>query len=129
MMRLRIVWAAGLLLSLHAAAATESQTESTPSEKLQVMAIVDGALGADQRLIRVRKGDRLRWRITSTTAGELHLHAYRLVQSVQPGQTQELVFKAFAAGKYRVEWHGANEKPTAAGAHHAPALATLEVRP
>ncbi len=97
------------------------------------LSITDGVLPAEQRVIKVHKGQLLRWRIRSNQAGELHVHAYRLHAGVTPGQTAELVFTAHATGKFRLEWHGAQNKapPTdaAPGHHHAAALATLEVRP
>jgi hypothetical protein len=97
------------------------------------LSIVDGALPIEQRLIKVQKGQSLRWRITSNQAGDLHLHAYRLHAAVKPGHSAELVFTAHATGKFRLEWHGAQDKASpkdaAPGHHHAPALATLEVRP
>jgi hypothetical protein len=97
------------------------------------LSILDGALPAEQRLIKAQKGQLLRWRITSNQAGELHLHAYRLLAAVKPGQVAELAFTAHATGKFRLEWHGAQDKASpkdaAPGHHHAPALATLEVRP
>jgi hypothetical protein len=97
------------------------------------LSIVDGAVPVAQRLIKVQKGQPLRWRITSDQAGELHLHAYRLHAAVKPGQVAELAFTAHATGKFRLEWHGAQDRPVPKDAapshHHAPALATLEVRP
>ncbi len=97
------------------------------------LSIVDGALPAEQRLIKVQKGQRLRWRISSNQAGELHLHAYRLHAAVKPGHIAELAFTAHATGKFRLEWHGAQDKASPKDAapshHHAAPLATLEVRP
>ncbi len=97
------------------------------------LSIVDGALPAEQRLIKVQKGQRLRWRISSNQAGELHLHAYRLHAAVKPGHTAELAFTVHATGKFRLEWHGAQDKASpkeaAPSHHHAAPLATLEVRP
>jgi hypothetical protein len=81
------------------------------------------------RLIKVHQGERLRWRISSNTAGELHLHAYRLSAQLQAGQTTELAFTAHATGRFRLEWHGASDPNAATGGHHAPPLALLEVRP
>ena len=72
---------------------------------------------------------RLRWRITSNAAGEVHLHAYRLSARLLPGQPAELVFTAFATGRFRLEWHAAGDNSAAPDAHHAPALAVLEVLP
>ncbi len=93
------------------------------------MRIVDGALTPDQRLIKVYRGDRLRWRVISNAAGALHLHAYRLSLQLLAGQAQELAFTAFASGRFRVEWHAAGQPGHAAATHHASALAMLEVQP
>jgi hypothetical protein len=84
-------------------------------------------LPADARLIKVHKGDRLRWLITSNTSGELHLHAYRISVRLQPGRPGELAFDAFATGRFRVEWHPDLQPP--AGGHAAAPLAVLEVQP
>jgi hypothetical protein len=106
---------------------------SDSAEQRLDLSIANGILPAEQRLIKVQKGQQLRWRITSNKAGELHLHAYRLHASVQPGHTAELAFTAHATGKFRLEWHGAQDKSSpkdaAPGHHHAAPLATLEVRP
>jgi hypothetical protein len=114
------------------AKASEATASAGPAQEWN-LAIVDGTVPAAQRLIKAQKGQSLRWRITSNQAGELHLHAYRLHAAVKPGQVAELAFTAHATGKFRLEWHGAQDKPVpkdaAPGHHHAPALATLEVRP
>ena len=113
----------GLLLVSTPALAQEK------TEPSLTLAITDGILPKAQRLIQVHKGDKLRWRISSNTAGALHLHAYRLSVQLQAGQTTELAFEAFATGRFRLEWHGAQDKGTAAAGHHAPPLAILEVLP
>ena len=108
---------------------------STPSraqektEPALTLAIVDGTLPKELRLIKARKGDKLRWRISSNTAGTLHLHAYRLTAPLQVGQTKELAFDAFATGRFRLEWHGEHDKSSGNAGHHAPPLAILEVLP
>lgn len=99
------------------------------AELTRTLRIVDGALTPDQRLIKVYRGDRLRWRVISNAAGALHLHAYRLSLQLLAGQAQELAFTAFASGRFRVEWHAAGQPGHAAATHHAPALAMLEVQP
>lgn len=111
------------------------------------LTVVNGALPAAQRSMRVEKGDLLRWRIVSDVPGELHLHAYRVEAKVTAGVPAELTFTAHATGRFRVEWHavvdkaGGNAGDKAGGKaapssatrvnphHHAPPLATLEVRP
>jgi hypothetical protein len=114
------------------AKAPSAQSSDGEEQRLD-LSIVDGVLPTQQRLIKVLKGQPLRWRITSNQAGELHLHAYRLHAAVQPGHTAELAFTVHATGKFRLEWHGAEDKATpkdaAPGHHRAAPLATLEVRP
>ena len=97
--------------------------------KVFELRINGGTLPLAQRVMRVAKGDTLRWRVTSDAAGQIHLHAYRLAAQVAPDQVSEVVFDAFASGRFRVEWHPADVRPEARGAHPAAPLATLEVRP
>lgn len=92
------------------------------------LTITRGALPAEQRVLRVTKGDTVRLRLTSDAPGEIHLHGYRLETKLKPGVPGELVFKAYATGRYRLEWHPAGETGKLGG-HHGPPRATLEVRP
>jgi hypothetical protein len=122
-----------LLRAVLAAACIGAPWCALAAEQVLDWQINGGSLPAAQRVVAVLKGDSLRWRVTSDQAGELHLHAYRLVLRVQPGKTAELAFTAHATGRFRVEWHPASaDAGTGASApagHHAPALAVLEVRP
>ena len=100
-----------------------------PSERLFELSITGGSLPEAQRLIRVTKGERVRWRITSDAAGQLHAHAYHLEARLLAGQPAELAFVAFATGRFRIEWHPTAGKSDTDKGHHAPPLATLEVYP
>ncbi len=120
------VW---LLGSLPLALALSSPSTQASTKAVLTLAITDGILPKEFRLIKANKGDRLRWRISSNTAGEFHLHAYRLSAALQAGQTTELAFTAFATGQFRLEWHGAPATSAPAAGHHAPPLAMLEVQP
>jgi hypothetical protein len=95
------------------------------------LAIVNGKVAKENRVLKVAKGDSVRLRFTSDRAGDVHLHAYRLQAKVSTEKTSELAFKAHATGKFRFEWHEAKQqgKAPADGGHHAEPLATLEVRP
>jgi len=103
--------------------------DTTSSEVTLNVPIADGVIPKTLRLIQVRKGDRLRWRISSDTAGEFHLHAYRLSATLQAGQTTEMAFTAFATGRFRLEWHSASGTSAPSVGHHAPPLAFFEVLP
>jgi hypothetical protein len=95
------------------------------------LAIVDGKVAKEKRLIKVNKGDAVHLRLTSNLAGDVHLHAYRLQSKVSADKPSELKFRAHATGKFRFEWHQTKQqgKVPAEGGHHAEPLATLEVRP
>jgi hypothetical protein len=123
----------GALLAAALLASSAMAVAREQAEKRWELAIVDGTVPANQRLIKAQKGERLRWQISSNQSGDLHLHAYRLHTPVQAGKTVEMAFTAHATGKFRLEWHGAQDKAlpkdAAPGQHHAAPLATLEVRP
>jgi len=111
-----------LLGSMPLALAQTPPKDTTSSEVTLNVPIADGVIPKTLRLIQVRKGDRLRWRISSDTAGEFHLHAYRLSATLQAGQTTELAFTAFATGRFRLEWHSGSGSSAPSGGHHAPPL-------
>src|SRR5687768_1396117 len=68
----------GLIASVAACAAAAP-------EKAFDLTIVRGSLAAGERLLRVNKGETLRLRISSDTAGEVHLHGYRLQANLAAG--------------------------------------------
>ena len=98
-------------------------------ERVFTLSITAGVVPVSERTIRVQKGEMVRWRVSSDAPGDLHLHAYRVDAAVLPGKPAEVAFKAFATGRFRVEWHPAAGKATGGGGHHAAPLATFEVRP
>jgi hypothetical protein len=116
------------LPGLVAAAVAASALAADPPEKTFDLALARGVAPAEQRVMRVSKGDAVRLRLTSDAAGDIHLHGYRLETKLAPGRPAELAFTAYATGRYRLEWHGAGDDAKT-GRHHGPALATLEVRP
>ena len=99
------------------------------TEKVFDLTVTGGTLPATQRVMRVDKGDAVRWLITSDAPGALHLHAYRIETHLSAGTPAEIAFKAFATGRFRVEWHADAAKAPPSGAHHAAPLAIFEVRP
>ena len=108
--------------------ATAAAGAAGPPDKTFDLTIARGALPAEQRVLRVVKGDTVRLRVMSDAPGEIHLHGYRLETKLVPGVPGEIVFKAHATGRYRLEWHPAGGTGKSGG-HHGPPPATLEVRP
>lgn len=108
--------------------ATAAAGAADAPDKTFDLTISGGAIPAEQRMLRVTKGDTVRLRVTSDAPGEFHLHGYRLEAKLKPGVPGEIVFIAYATGRYRIEWHPAGET-SKSGGHHGPPPATLEVRP
>ncbi len=100
-----------------------------PREVAFDLTITRGSAAAQQRTLQVQKGDAVRLRMTSDSAGDIHLHGYRLEARLAPGTAAEIAFKAHATGRYRIEWHAAGAPAGKGGGHHSAPLATLEVRP
>jgi len=89
--------------------------------------IKEGRIPQSERVMKVKKGDRITWRVQSDAEGELHIHAYQIDLTVRPGIRKVHVFQAFATGRFRVEWHPESERGK--GIHHHESLALLEVFP
>ena len=117
-----VIAAAGLALAAAFAGAEEGRPLKTFT-----LDIESGLAPVGQRAIRVAKKDRLRFRITSDVAGEVHLHGYELEVKVVPGKTASLDVTVNATGRFPLYWHPA-DAPAATG-HSAAPLATIEVRP
>jgi uncharacterized cupredoxin-like copper-binding protein len=115
---------AACLLILLTAAGNSAAADRTI--ELVVPREAEAARLAEPRVLRVVKGDAVRLRIASDSAGEVHLHGYRLDARVAPGKIAELSFTAHATGRYRIEWHVSG---TQSSSHHGPPLAVLEVHP
>lgn len=109
--------------------AIAGDVDAEAKERVFVLDIKAGVLPPPQRLIKLTKGDKVRWQLSSDTAGDLHVHGYRLETKLVAGGTAELAFSAFATGRFRIEWHPANAKGAKKGDHHGPSLGTLEVHP
>jgi FtsP/CotA-like multicopper oxidase with cupredoxin domain len=123
------LFCAGLaVLACSAPAGAGAADAAEAPEKMFELALTRGTLPAAQRALRVDKGDAVRLRVTSDAPGELHLHGYRIALKLSENTAADVRFKAFASGRYALEWHAAGE-PAGTRGHHGPPLATLDVRP
>ena len=96
-------------------------------DRLFEINIKEGRIPQSERVMKVKKGDQITWRVQSDAEGELHIHAYQIDLTVMPRVRKVHVFKAFATGRFRVEWHPESERGK--GIHHQEGLALLEVFP
>ena len=97
------------------------------AERSFSLAIARGAVPAEQRTLRVGKGDTVRVLVSSDAPGELHLHGYGLAAKLAPPAHSELTFEAYATGRFPLEWHPAGA-PAPSRGHHGPPLSRIEVR-
>jgi len=90
--------------------------------------IEGGRVPEAMRPIRVTEGDVVKLRWTSDRPLVLHLHGYDIEKRVAPGAVSELVFTAYATGRFPIHLH---EQGTGAGghAHEDLPLAIVEVYP
>ena len=96
----------GLFFLLRPASPPEStQTPESPTdgtqEKTFDLAIAQGGMTPSE--ISVDEGDEVRFRITSDSPIEFHLHGYDLEAEIEPGETAELAFDATITGRFEIE--------------------------
>lgn len=117
-------FAAGAVLALASALAVGSDQ---PVYKTFDLAIEHGLVPVGQRVLRVKKGNVVRLRVTSDVAGELQFPSHALDAKVMPGKTASLSFTATSTGRHPLYWRADGAAPAKAGSPNA-ALATLEVK-
>lgn len=102
-------------------------TQVNAEDRLFNINIKEGKIPASERVMRVKKGDSITWKVRSDTEGELHIHAYQIDLTIKPGLEKRHTFTAFATGRFRVEWHPEIERGK--GILHQESLALFEVFP
>jgi hypothetical protein len=102
-------------------------TQGYAEDRLFNINIKEGKIPASERVMRVKKGDSVTWRVRSDAEGELHIHAYQIDLTIRPGVEKRHTFIAYATGRFRVEWHPESERGK--GIHHQESLALFEVFP
>jgi len=115
---IRLALASILMLAVFTCQAAEKEFE---------LNIQNGKVSKGSYLMKVQKGDQIRWKVLSDVDGELHIHAYHVDQIIKAQKPTLYSFIATATGRYRVEWHPESERGK--GIHHSEPLALLEVYP
>ena len=69
------------------------------------LAIRNGELPKEARVVRVRQGDEVTLRWSTDTALTIHLHGYDLEQKLAPGPAVSVRFTAKATGRFPIEVH------------------------
>lgn len=97
--------------------ATTSETPATtatppappppPAPTLERVRVRGGQPIGGIKRIRVKKGERARFEVTSTdTSDEVHLHGYDITRDLAPGSRARFSFEANAEGIFELELHG-----------------------
>src|SRR5262245_33107789 len=97
------------------------------AEVTYVLAIANGRVPDNMRLIRVKQNDTVKLEWSADKPISVHLHGYDIEKDVKPGATSEMTFVARATGRFTVEPHIGK---TQSGGHaHGDVLVTIEVYP
>jgi hypothetical protein len=86
------------------------------------LAVRNGELPAELRVVRVRQGDEVTLRWTTDKALAIHLHGYDIEERLSPVAPVVMRFTARASGRFPVEIHAHGR-----GGHRV--LAHVEVHP
>jgi hypothetical protein len=97
------------------------------AEVTYVLAITDGHVPNNMRLIRVKQNDVVKLEWSTDKPISVHLHGYDIEKEIKPGAVTQMMFVARATGRFTVEPHIGK---TPAGGHaHGDVLVTIEVYP
>jgi hypothetical protein len=86
----------------------ENQAPAEPATKRIV--IVNGKPQGGVQKLEYKKGDRIRFTVTSDVADEIHVHGYDLKKDVPAGGTVRFSFPASIEGVFEVELEGRREQ-------------------
>ena len=98
------------------------------AEVSYVLAITNGRVPDNMRLIRVKQNDVVKLEWSTNKPISVHLHGYDIEKDIKPGAVTQMTFVARATGRFTIEPHIG--KTQSSGAHgHGDVLVTIEVYP
>jgi len=77
-----------------------------PPPPIPTVAVRDGEPKGGVLTLEYTSGDRIRFRVRSDEAGEVHVHGYEITEPIKSGGSLTLAFPATLQGGYEVELHG-----------------------
>ena len=102
--------------STSASTSTAATTPAQPAVK--TVRVVNGQPQGGIKTLSFQKGDRIRLRVISDVADEIHIHGYDLAKDVAKGGSVQFSFPATIEGRFEIELENAGTQ-----------IANLEVRP
>jgi hypothetical protein len=98
---------------------TTTTTQAQPAQPaVRTIRVVNGQPQGGVRTLSYKKGDRVRFKVRSDVADEIHVHGYDLKRDVTAGGTAQFSFVATIEGRFEVELENAHVQ-----------IAQLEVSP
>ncbi len=97
---------------------TETTTTEPPEPEEETIRVVNGQPQGGVQTMTFAKGDRVRFKVDSDVADEVHVHGYDLMEDVSAGGTARFSFEATIEGRFEVELENAGVQ-----------IAELEVEP
>ena len=91
------------------AAPPVTTTAAEPRPPVPTVRVRNGKPVGGVKKIDVDEGDRIRFRVTDDSAGEVHLHGYDVEKEVGPGNPASFNVKATITGRFEVELHPATQ--------------------
>ena len=100
--------AAGTVATTEASSSPEATVTNT-KPAIATITVRNGKPVGGVKKIEVDEGDRIRFRVTDDSAGEVHLHGYDVEKEVGPGNPASFNVKATITGRFEVELHPATQ--------------------
>jgi FtsP/CotA-like multicopper oxidase with cupredoxin domain len=104
--------------SSRAASAPAASAPPAAAPAVKTVRVVNGQPQGGIKTLSFQKGDRVRLRVVSDVADEIHVHGYDLKKDVAKGGSVQFSFPATIEGRFEVELENAGIQ-----------IANLEVRP
>jgi hypothetical protein len=102
-------------------------TLADAAEVTFVLAISNGKVPANMRLIRVKQNDAVKLQWSTDKPVQIHLHGYDIERDLKPGVVTEMAFTARATGRFTLASH--TDAAAGGGHSHGDMLVTIEVYP
>ncbi|NBE57121.1 cupredoxin domain-containing protein, partial [Streptomyces boluensis] len=90
----------------HAAGAGDGAPDTDARARTVAIAVTDGKVEPPPGRVELKRGERVRLRVTSDQADTLHVHGYDKEAELPAGKTATLTFTADRTGLFEVETHG-----------------------
>lgn len=122
---LRIMAFLSALFVLSLSLAAQQQTDNAADKAVRVEIRIENRKVVGDQVIRFTEGQRVEIVWITDEAAELHMHGYDIRIEISPNAPAEMVFTAYATGRFAVTSHGFGGEH----GHGHQTLAYIEIHP